>query len=110
MPATMTPVIPPLPPAACPMWCIQCQASDLDEDRRLTVFHSGASTVIPLSRGRIGDHSGEMVICLDGQSGEPPVISLSRDDEWARLTMEEAEQLVTILSSLVDQARMAEFR
>lgn len=110
MPETMTPVIPSVPAVACPSWCIQCEDSGLDENRRMIVFHNGASTKVPLSRGHIEDHFGDMTVCLEGKNGESPVIGLSRDERWADLTMEEAEQLAAILTSLVGQVRTAEFR
>jgi len=110
MTETMTPVIPPVPAVACPSWCIQCDDNGEDADGRRLTSHDGETMKIPLSCGRVGDHSGDMAVYLSGTNGRAPFIGLARDDQWAELTTEEAEHLAGILTSLVDQARTAELR
>jgi hypothetical protein len=93
------PTLAPLPP--CPAWCEgQCEVQ-----RASKLWHNGTEHAVKLSRGAAYDGRDCLRFTLIGDLGSEPTISFADDNLLGELTIDEAEEMASLLASLVQQAR-----
>lgn len=106
----MTPIIPGFEHLACPDWCGGCDCGSFTPANPV-IYHGGEQISVELSRPPVGDQTGgDMSMYLYGGSGEAPIITIFWGPAGGEVTLEEAERLAAVLTSLITRARTATYR
>jgi hypothetical protein len=108
----MTPIIPGFEPViiACPDWCGGCDDGGFTAASQ-AVYHIGETVDVGFSRPPVGDQTGgDISLYLYGSNGEAPYITIFWGPAGGEVTIEEAERLAAVLTSLTTRARTAAYR